>query len=296
MAIDNPVLETVDKFYNDGSNSNPSNGTTDDTTVTDEGVQEPVQDDKSLEKPTETVEESNDDTTSDSKTTQFIELDDKEISLDDVRKWRDGHLMQSDYTKKTTEHAEFAKKERASFDLERETLAKSKADVSEMQDTLTVLVAEDEAIDWVELKEFEPERYIELKEKADKRKAALEKVKAERETPADDPALIVNEQEKLYKAHPDWLDENKKPTEAFTKDITLMNEYAVKAGFSEQEFTQMTRAHYLTTVLKAAKYDQLQEKGRKIKEKREKVPVVTKPKAAKTNEQPRSMEDIFYSS
>ena len=38
----------------------------------------------------------------------------------------------------------------------------------------------------------------ENQEQADKRKEALEKVKAERETPADDPAMIQAEQGKLF--------------------------------------------------------------------------------------------------
>jgi len=139
-----------------------------------------------------------------------------------------------------------------------------------------------------------PEEYIELKEKADKRKAALDKVKSERSIPVDDPALIVSEQGKLLKSDPNWLDKDGKTTESYSKDMAFLSDYAVKAGFSAEEFSQITRAHYITTILKAAKYEQLQEKGREIKEKRVKVPVVTKPKATKTAQPAASKVDMYY--
>lgn len=275
-------VEPADKFYKTDEPEHVE--PTEESVTTQE--QAPEQEVEELAKPEESEE-------SGSEESQYVEIDGKEIDLDDVRKWRDGHLMQSDYTKKTTALAE----ERTSFNTERtnerENLLKEKTDVSGMRDLLSVLVAEDEVINWAELKEDDPDRYIELKERADKRKDALEKVKLERETPADDPALIATEQGKLFAANPEWLDKDNKPTELFTKETTLMNDYAIKAGFSSDEFKQLTRAHYLTTILKAAKYDQLQDKGRKIKEKREKLPVTTRPKASKAGQE-TTMAERFY--
>ena len=297
MSTDNPVLETANKFYETTAEAEPNMPTAE--TVTPAEPQDPPQEVEVLEKPEEVEAKADAEpeelgSNDEEETTQYVEIDGKEISLDDVKKGLNSNFMQSDYTKKTTELAD----ERKTFDVERESerdnLLKAKAEVTEMRDTLSVLVAEDEAINWAELKEDDPDRYIELKELADSRREALAKVKAERETPTDDPAVIEAEQGKLFSAHPDWLDGEGKQTEAFTKDISLMNDYSVKAGFDPSEFAQMTKAHHLDTILKAAKYDQLQDKGREIKAKRDKVPVVTKPKATKVTTQSKAAHEVFY--
>lgn len=297
MSADNPKVEPEDQFYTK-SETPELLKTADEDDVTKAEEQSPNQEDEKIDKPDELEAKVDDDSEElnaddEEEETQYIELDGTETSLDEVRKWRDEGLMQSDYTKKTTEHSQFAKKEREELAFDRENLTKANDEVSDMRDQLTVLVAEDETIDWAELKDSDPEEYINLKEKADKRKAALEKVKADRNTPADDPALIESERGLLFAANPEWLDKENKTTETFKKDTALMNTYVSKAGFSSEEFSSMTSSRQLTTILKAAKYDELQEKGRKIKEKRDKVPVVTKPKA-NIKTQPTSMADTFY--
>lgn len=295
---DSPSQETANKFYNIEAEAEQPKPT-EEAEVTKQEIQEPEQEVEKTDKPEEI--ESKDDikaeepeSEDENEESQYIELDGKEISLDEVRDGLNNGLMQKDYTKKTTEFARYKETETAKLDSDRENLLKSQTEVSEMKDMLNVLVAEDDAIDWAELKEDDPDRYIELKEKADSRKDALAKVKAERDTPIDDPALIAEEQGKLFKANPEWFDDKGKPTDTYTSDTKLMNDYAIQAGFTSDEFSQMTRAHYITTVLKAAKYDALQEKGREIKQKRETVPVVTKPKATKVTTKPKSMADTFY--
>ena len=283
---DNPVLET-EKFYPDESELKPT-----EAPVTE--AEEPAgEDPEKLERQEpEQKAESEESLSTDEEKELYIDLDGDEVALADVKKWRDGHLMQSDYTKKTTALAEERKTFEAESTSQREQLAKDKAKVAEMADKLSVLVAEDESIDWADLKENDPDQYIKLKETADNRREALNKLQSERQT--DDPAAIADEQGKLFAANPEWLGKDGEKTEVFHQDIKLMNEYAVSAGFSGEEFSQLTKAHYLTTILKAAKYDQLQEKSREIKGKRENVPVVLKPKSKETKTQPKSNAEVFY--
>ena len=289
---DNPAVETGEQNLKAGAEAEPTKPT-EEAAVTEQENQEPGQDVENLDAPVvEKAEGSEAD--DDGEDTLYLELDDKEYSLDEIRAMRDGHMMQSDYTKKTTEHAQFAKKERAEIATDRENLLSSQSEVSEMRDQLAVLVTEDEEIDWVELKEEDPEKYIELKEKADKRKAALEKVKAERMTPVDDPAYIQAERDKFWEANPDWRDKDGKETEAYKKDTELVSAYVAKNGFDSEEFSKMSQSKIMIAVLKAAKYDALQEKGKKIKEKRAKVPLVTKPKATTTGGQPKSNGSVFF--
>ena len=291
---DNPALETADKFYSNTEQSDLIE-TTETPEVTEAEIIEPQQEVEIIEKPEEAKAESEElESDNDEETTQYIELDGKEISLDIVRDGIKSHFMQSDYTKKTNALVD----ERKTFETERETergkLLESQTKVSEMQDMLSVLVTEDEAVDWAELKEDDPDRYIELKEKADKRKEALAKVKAERETPADDPAALQGEVAKLHAANPDWFDKEGKPTETYKTDTGLISEWAAKAGMTPEKFSKATDHIFMIAFLKAAKYDKLQEKGQEIKKKRDVVPVVTKPKATKVTTESKSAADVFY--
>lgn len=279
---DNPILEPVDKLYPEPTK--PTDVTAD---------QKPSEENKPTEEKEQPVKVS-EATVEDKESIQYLELDGKEYELDEIRVWKNGHMMQKDYTKKTTEHARQKEKDDAELKSGREALVQSQTQVIGMRDQLTVLVAEDEEIDWKELKDNDPDTYIKLKEKADSRKEALDKIKAQRATPYNDPAFIQSEQGKLFAANPEWLDDDKKATETHQKDITLIAQYATKAGFSPEEFERMTYAHHMITLLKAAKYDELQEKGRKIKATRDKVPVITKPKAAKQVSQPKDAVSIMY--
>jgi len=291
MTTDNPVLEPAEIFYPEAE-AEPTKPTEEAAvTVVDQELPDEPENLDTPEKPEGDAEGS--DVTDGEEDVQYLELDGKEHTLEEIRGFRDGHLMQSDYTKKTTALSDERKTFETERDQDRENLLKSQSEVSEMRDLLAVLVTEDEETDWVELKEDDPERYIELKEKADKRKEALEKVKTEA-APVNDPAMIATECGKLFAANPKWLDEAGNKTDTFYEDSKLMSAYAARAGFNNDEFKDMVQSHHLMTVLKAAKYDQLQEKGREIKGKREKVPVVTKPKAAKPGSERKPMAEKFY--
>ena len=293
MDTDNPTLEPGEQIHSKTEVGAEHKKPTEEADVTLKADQEP----ENLDAPSKSDDKSDNaegsDATDDDENIQYLELDGKEYDLDEVRGWQNGHMMQSDYTKKTTTLAEERKSFEAESETSRENLLKSQSDVSDMRDKLEVLVLEDKEIDWVALKADDPEEYIELKEKADKRKAALEKVKAERESPIDDPAFIQAERAKFFKANPEWLDDKGEVTEAAKKDTKLMDAYVAKAGFSTDEFNKLTQSNILIAILKAAKYDELQESGRKIKAKREKVPLVTKPKAKATG-QSKPIAEVFY--
>ena len=274
MSTENPVVETDDTL-NEVTATTELEEKTEVAAVIKPEDHIPAQEEKDIDNPSKDDELESDNIDEE---TQFVEIDGKEISLGDIKKGLQSTFMQSDYTKKTTEHAQFAKKEREEIALDRENLSKTKEEVSGLRDKLAVLVAEDESIDWTELKENEPEEYIRLKEKADERKEALAKVKAERETPADDPVFIEEQRQLFWESHPEWVDKNNKPTDIYKADIELLNKYAVSAGYTAEEFGKMTSSRQLNTLLKAAKFDALQEKGNEIREKRTKIPVVTKPK------------------
>jgi len=269
----------------------------------DNPIEEPTEEVEAEQTPTESTEstenhEPDSDTPEQSEGQEeevhYLELDGEEHDLEEVRQWKQGNLRQSDYTKKTTKLADERKRFEAESSNTREQLLKSQTEVTALRDELKALVGEDESVNWVELRDSDPDRYIELKERADNRKAAIDKIKAERTISTDDPAQAQVEIIKFSKSNPEWLDDSNNYTDTYSKDMKLIGDYASNAGFTESEFKTLTKAHYLTALFKAAKYDQLQEKGREIKSKRIKVPVVTKPKAKKASQPGRSAADIFF--
>lgn len=226
--------------------------------------------------------------------TLYVEFDGEEHSLDDVREWKAGHLKNADYTQKTQALAEERKTFEAEREAERKQIAEATVKVSDLADQLEVLVAEDQEIDWADLKEYNPDEYIKQKELADKRKAKLDEIKAARQAPVDSPEVLQAEQKKLFDANPGWMEDGK-PTKQFEADTKLMQEYAINSGIAPEEFAMITRANLLQIILDAAKYSEVKKKAVETKAKREKVPVVTKPKAAKPKQPPKSMADVFYS-
>ena len=281
---DNPVLEPVEKFYGKADVAEPVEPT--ETEAVADQVEELEQE---VEKPEVQAKAEESEAEAEEKESYVIDLDGEEIPLEEVKKWRDGHLMQSDYTKKTMAHAEKVKADKAELETQREQLKQEGEKLSEMQGLLKVLVAEDDAIDWAGLRASDPDKYIEMKERSEARREALAQVKTETVTPEE----VAEEQAKFFEANPEWFDDKKKPTEAYKRDTALINAYAAEQGYTAEEFSKMTKARYLLTMLKAAKFDQLHKKSDVISKTREKVPVVIKPKV-KNKDQPKSRAELYY--
>jgi len=296
MATDNPVMEPADVFYQTAKAEDPE-GQTEAEAVTESDDQGALAGDAEIDgQPDELSEESGSegdtgDTEDGRQELIYLDLDGKEVDLDEVRKWRDGHLMQSDYTRKTTELAD----ERKAVQAEREELTGQKANLSNMTMELQAMVAEDEAVNWDELREDDPEEYIAQKEKADKRKAMVEKLKSEAVSqPVISDDELVSEQGLMLENNPDWVVDGK-ATKAYEADQKLMNEYFQANGFTNDDVAGMFRARYIQTCLKAAKFDQLQGKASKIKSKVKKATLVTKPgKQARQLKAVKSREEIYY--
>ena len=227
----------------------------------------------------------------DEEETLYLELDGEDYPLDEVRAWKAGHLMQADYTKKTQAHAENVK----AFDTEKQAFAETKTNVEALSMELAAMVAEDEAIDWAELKEDDPEEYINKKEKADARKAKVAELK--NALPAQGVALtndqLVAEQKDLFAANPAWLKDGKR-TDAYEADIKRAYEYAGKIGYSQDELNSLCHSHHWKTLLDASKNAEAPGKKKSALEKKVKrAPLVTKPKKSQAKKA-KSTEDVFY--
>jgi len=304
MATDNPVMEPADVFYGTAEVKAPE-GQAEAEAVTEGSDQETETEDVETTDQPETEEQSEESeeleadgeleaSENEEGELVYLDLDGKEVDLNDVRKWRDGHLMQSDYTRKTTEVAN----ERKELQAEREEVTKLKGDLSNIQAELQALVQEDAEVDWQELRDTDPDEYIAKKEKADKRKSAVEKLKGEATQLNVSQDEIVKEQQALFKANPSWLNDKGEPTKELEADKALLDAYWKSAGFSSEDVGGMYKARYIETCLKAAKFDALDKKSKVIKSKVKKATLVTKPKkqARKLKGKSKSAEELFYGS
>ncbi len=230
-----------------------------------------------------TASDSESEPTTESEESYFIELDGEEIDLDDIREWRAGHMKDADYRQKTAKVAD----ERRELEAKGDEIAQKVQEIDELRDKLKVLVMEDEQTDWEGLKDSDPQRYIEHLERNNKRKELLEQIDI-------DPSVDIEaEKRKLFEANPQWVEKGK-ATDAYHADMKLMGDYTRNAGYTQRDIKGMTKAHFAITVLKAAKYDQLQAKTAEVKKERKKVPVVTKPKAKAARKQAKTPGQLLY--
>jgi len=199
----------------------------------------------------------------------FVDLDGEEISFSEIRKMKEGALRQSDYTKKTTELAE-----------QRKAVEQQQSQYNEMLDSLKdkaanleVLINEaDEEIDWDDLKEFDPAEYLVQKEKQDKRKDALNKVKEAANVSGVDEK---KELEAFVALNPAWVKDGSY-TKAFEEDMTLVQDYLGKQGLDQNDIAQIKSHKLWNIVLNAAKGGKAVDKSDVAKKRVKKAPVVTK--------------------
>lgn len=202
----------------------------------------------------------------------YVEYKGREINLKDIEEWEQGNLRQADYTRKTQELSDSRKE----FDAEREQFNADKAVFNEKLATLEAVISEDTktAEELAELREYEPEEYIKYQDKMQNRQELLKEAKTVQ--PASN--IDVNaERKKLWDANPTWLDDAGQ-TQAYADDMNLLQSYATKNGFSNEEIASIQSAHHWQTMLHAAKYEAQSKNNAAIEKKVRKAPVTTKPR------------------
>ncbi len=202
----------------------------------------------------------------------YLDLDGEEVSFSQIKEWKTGNMMQSDYSRKTTELAE----ERKSFEQERNALIAKQSSLNDLVTQLEVMVNDGElnADEVKELREYEPDEYIKYIEKQQAKKDALAKAKANSGPTFD----AQTEQQKLFNSNPQWLD-NGKPTDAYQKDSKLINDYATNVGITAEKFSTFD-AGMIQMMLDAARFKAGNTKATALSKKVRKAPVSTKPRQA----------------
>lgn len=212
-------------------------------------------------------------TTPDTDEDLYVEYKGREINLRDVEEWEQGHLRQSDYTRKTQELSD----SRKAFDTQQQEYSTKYTELDAKLAQLNAMIDEDTptADELAEWREYEPDKLLDYQDKQAKRKELLEASKSLKPTSNVDAQA---EQNKLWQANPAWQD-NGKQTKAFTDDMTLTQNYALKNGYSNEELSSLTSAHHFQTLINAAKYEALSKSNASIEKRVRKAPVSTRPKA-----------------
>jgi len=215
----------------------------------------------------------------------YVDYKGREISLKEIEEWEQGNLRQSDYTQKTQELAS----QKTSFEKEQQDYNDK---LTKLNDNITVLesiLSEDElsSDELTNMREFEPEDYIQYTEKQQKRKEALLQAKKNK------PVSVVNvdnERQKLWEANPQWMD-NGKSTKAYDDDMLLIETYTNANGYSSDEIQGITNHRHWLAMIDAAKYKALSDKGSIIAKKVRKAPVTTKPRAVDQGSLQQNLKD-----
>jgi hypothetical protein len=296
MPSDNPVVEPADIFYKT-ADAEELLEQPEAEAVTKESATQSAEEEAETETPEAEVDNTKESEEAESESEEaeaeseeeelvYLDLDGEEVSLDDVRKWKNEGLMQSDYTKKTTELAQ----ERKVVEAKGAELTELSTQVASLHAELQAALEEDSKVNLADLQEFEPEEYA---KHVEKRKELANKIAAVSTQPSITQEEVDTEKAIMAKTHPEWMDEAGKPTETYISDMTLVNAYASE-HFTPEEFSGMAKAKYIEAILKAAKYDALQEKSKEIKKKVKKAPLKTRTKQTPAKK-PKSLEDTFYS-
>ena len=201
----------------------------------------------------------------------YVEYKGREINLREVEEWEQGNLRQSDYTRKTQDHA----KNVDSFNIEKADFVTRQSELNDKLAQLNAIISEEtpSTEDLAEWREYDPEKYIEYTEKLSNRKKLLSENK--QFASGVDVAKVSAD---LFNNHPEWT-VNGKQSQRFQDDTNLMTAYAESRGIGQNDLSTFEARHY-EIMLDAARYQSVNKSNAAIEKKVRKAPVSTKPRAA----------------
>jgi len=212
---------------------------------------------------------------SDALESEYFLLDDKEVSVDDVRSWRDGHMMQQDYTRKTQGLSE----ERKAFESQKASMETKAQEIEALVSELESEIFNDSMTAEIdELWEYSPAEARKKERELNQKREKLEKARALAKDAKGSVSQerVLAEQQKLIAAKPEWLDGGK-PTKQYQEDTAAINDYFSSAGFTAEDVAAITDHRIMLMALDAAKLKQGKGKAQELKQKAAKAPRVTKP-------------------
>ena len=264
---------------------------TEEATPTEEEESQPVAEDESLEEETEEEEEA-EEAEEESEETEgeeeeelyavTVNGEEVAVSLDELLS---GYSRQSDYTRKTQEIANDRKEMESLQQQYNSQVAQIQQERQQYMDALqNIITSSAEGIsqyadtDWDALRESDPIEYVtkreELRQSQEKiqamqREQYMAQQRQNEQTAQMRSQIVQEEYSKLVEALPEWGDEGKQK-----KLASEIRSYAGTQGFTEEELNSLVDHRSLLVLMKAQKYDQLQNSDVKSKKLKNKPKVV----------------------
>lgn len=212
----------------------------------------------------------------------YFDIDGEEITLSQIKEWKDSGLRQSDYTRKTQDLAD----QRKSYEAKAERADALIQNLGDRIDELDAIIKGEEAeINWDELAEDDPSEYLRKQRAIKAKQKALSEAKAQQKAKLNDQA--TEESRLLVNAMPSWKD-----SKVQDADVTQLQKYMADKGIKPDLLEKAGYDHRLyMALLKASKFDALQEKKSAVKKKVKRVPKAIKPVKGKSKAKPSEMEE-----
>ena len=265
--------EILDKIKALNSNEDPVGTPEEEVEAVDVADEVDVDEVEELEE-----EEQAEDDATDEGEESFFDIDGEEITLSQIREWKQGGLRQSDYTKKTTEVAD-QRKALDAKSMQQDAALKS---LNDKVSALDSLISDEEAsIDWDELADDDPAEYLKQERKLKAKKAKLKEAKAQQKTQFD--AKLAEESNILIGKIPEWSDPKVRD-----KEFRMALEYAASMGM---DLTGVSDHRIYLNLVKASKFDALDSKKALTAKKVRKAPKAVKAIKGRAKARPTDMED-----
>ena len=215
--------------------------------------------------------------------------EDVEVTLDELQA---GYSRQSDYTKKTQEIADERKgleQYQTQFNEQYQLLTQERQQyqqaLSQLGNHLSEGINRFSTVDWAKLKEEDPIAYVTKRDEFREEKERIQQVSNQQNQISQQQATeveqarrhsVIQESTRLKELIPEWSDPVKQPELA-----GRIKSYGSSQGYSDQELNNLIDSRSVNVLMKAMKYDALQQadlKTKKIKNK----PKMVKPGTKRT--------------
>jgi len=219
----------------------------------------------------------------------FYDLDGEEVSVSQVREWKNNGLMQADYTKKTQAAAEVRKQAEAETAKTVELNAKLAETVGNLEQSIK---DEFKSIDWDYLRENDTGEYLKQKELINKKAQLAKKAKADlaARQEQEETQRISTERQSLRELNPTWADPKQ-----YEADLNLIDQYVTDKGFTLDEVKGLTNHKVMSAVLDAARYKALKGKSEEVSKEVQNAPKVLKASVKqKATTTQKSGTDLWY--
>jgi len=281
---------------------------TEEAQPTEEEESQPIEEDKSFEEETEeeaeeeSEEESEepDEGSEESLYAVTVNGEEQQVTLDELMS---GYSRQSDYTRKTQD---VAKERKQMGELQAQytsEMHQARAERQQYLESLNQIIGNTASnldkfanVDWESLKDSDPIGYVTRKEEF---REAQEKVQAmqqehyvanQRQLEDQNKmrtTVLREENEHLVKIVPEWSDPDKQK-----KLVSTIRDYATGQGFSEQEINSLVDHRSLVVLMKAQKYDAMQNSDVKSKKLRNKPQVIRSGKGVTRSSSDKSKRTV----